>query len=131
MFLHELAAKWSARQIDWRRLGALVNGEAVAAEVLSDLEALSIEAGTEELTLTAAGAVVDMNPDSIGRAIRQGRLANVGRKNAPRVRRADVMALAQRKPAKPASGERTVTPSSLGAITRDAIASKLPRVERG
>jgi hypothetical protein len=126
--LAELRQAWTQRRDEWRRLGVHVDGARVAEEILEELEQLEAADGEELLTLTDAAREAAMHPDSFGRAIRQGRIKNAGRPNAPRVRRADLAALTPR-------GRTTSqfdTPNaSLPRIARDAIAGKLPRVNRG
>jgi hypothetical protein len=81
---------------NWRRRAALARelaaeGAARAFEVCAaDLE-LGIAAGNDELlTLTEAAEVSGFSADHLGRLIRQGKIINFGRQNAPRVRSADL-----------------------------------------
>lgn len=128
----ELSAKWEHRAAEWARLGVLVNGAQLAAEILEDLHELEAKDADETLTLTDAAKELDMHPDSIGRAIRQGRLPNCGRPNAPRVRRGDLEALGRRGRAKATpTSISSAARTSFGAITRDAIASKVSTIRRG
>ena len=52
MTIAQLRAKWEARQSEWRELGAVVNGEQIAADVLRDLGSLT-GASTEAVTPTS------------------------------------------------------------------------------
>lgn len=139
MTLAELMTRWQSRREEYARLGVLLDGSKLAAEVLADLEALETADGDEELTLTDAAKECDMHPDSIGRAIREGRIDNCGRKNAPRVKRSDLATLTAKpsrrtqrtRTASESSSESSKPDASLPAITRDAIAGKLPRLQRG
>ena len=128
MTLAELLLSWTQRRDEWRKLGVQVDGAKLAAEILAELEQLATADADELLTLTDAAREAQLHPDSIGRAIRQGRIANAGRPNAPRVRRGDLERLTRRR--RGASQSPDPAPS-LPAITRDAIAGKLPRVRRG
>jgi hypothetical protein len=128
MTLRDVVARWQARRGEWERLGVHVEGSKLAAEVVADLESIREAGENEELTLSQAAREIDVHPDSIGRAIRKGRLVNRGRKNAPRVRRSDLVIFTE---CERSTGERQRSIASLGGIARDAIASKLPRVERG
>lgn len=81
----------------WRSLAAFLSadlGAEAQARVL-ELAAQSLDrslAAQDDvlLTLTDAGTLVGRHPDTIGDAVRDGRLTDFGRKNAPRVRAADV-----------------------------------------
>jgi hypothetical protein len=55
-----------------------------------ELEAALRSEGAELLTLQDAALVSGYTPDHIGRLVRDGKVANHGRPNAPRVRRADL-----------------------------------------
>jgi len=128
MTIAELRQAWTNRRDEWRKLGVQVDGARLAEEVLAELEQLAAADAEELLTLTDAAREAQLHPDSIGRAIRQGRIQNAGRQNAPRVRRGDLEKLTTRR----RSASRSPDPApSLSAITRDAIAGKLPRERRG
>lgn len=86
----EIIARWSAREAEWSRLGASVNGSALAAEVIADLERIAASNGDDELTLSDASALSGYSSDHLSRLIREGKLENLGRKGAPRIRRADL-----------------------------------------
>lgn len=62
-----------------------------------ELEGLLRRQGHEELSLLAAARESGYTPDHLSRLIREGKIPNAGRRNAPRVRRADL-------PRKPSSG---------------------------
>jgi hypothetical protein len=66
----ELRAKWAHREEEWRTPGVSVNGEAVAREILADVQKLEQTADDETLNLTDAAREAHVHPDSIGRAIR-------------------------------------------------------------
>jgi hypothetical protein len=129
--LADLVNRWESRLAEWARLGIIVDGAKIATEIVTELAALSDANADEPLTLTAAAREYEMNPDSLGRAIRQGRLPNVGRPNAPRVLRRDVESLSRRRRRKRTVDSSEASGASLRAITRDALASRLPRIERG
>ena len=130
MTLAELVTRWQSRRAEYARLGVLLDGAKLADEVLADLADLEAADAEETLTLSDAAKELDMHPDSIGRAIREGRLPNHGRKNAPRVKRGELAALAGRR-SRRGTGETSASLATLPAISRDAIASKLPRIHRG
>lgn len=87
--LDGLAAQWREEAETLRKRGAAA--QAVAVESCADeltRELANLE--TEELTLTQAARVCGYSADHLGRLIRDGKIANAGRNNAPRVRRADL-----------------------------------------
>jgi hypothetical protein len=72
-------------------------GDARGADLL-DRVAVEIENAVtvqadELLSLTSAAHETGLHPDSIGRAVRDGRVPNHGRPNAPKVRRGDLTTL--------------------------------------
>src|SRR2546422_10233878 len=79
-YLHQFGDPNSARL--WRL---------AAVELERALEAF----GAETLTLDAAAKVSGYSPDYIRKQIAAGELPNAGRKNAPRIRRADLKAKPQ------------------------------------
>ena len=135
MTISELVSRWQSRRDEYARLGVLLDGAKLAAEILEDLHELETQEADELLTLTDAGRDFGLHPDSIGRAIREGRIPNCGRKNAPRVKRSDVARLTERRRSITKFGDQTgarpAVGASLGAVTRNAIASKLPVIRRG
>ena len=84
-----------------------------AVELERALEAF----GAETLTLAEAASATGYSPGYIGKLIAAGTLPNTGRKNAPRVRRADLKAKPQGRrgrPARPVEQQTTkqITPIS-------------------
>ena len=100
--LTELQEKWSTRLAEWRALGVHVAGERLAAEVLNDLRALVTE---DVVTLQEASLIGGYSVDHLQRLVAGGTIGNVGRKGAPRVRRADV-------PIKPGHGSASLPTAS-------------------
>ena len=90
MTRHDFNSKWLALRDEWSRRGFAAPVGPILAEMLGDLEAVARDEGTELLSLTQAALRCGYSPDSLGKMVRQGRLENVGRKNAPRVRVADL-----------------------------------------
>ncbi len=73
-----------------------------AAELDQALQAL----GEETLTLVEAAAVSGYTADHIGSLVRSGKIRNVGRPNAPRVRRAELPIKSPTSPGRPAATPR-------------------------
>lgn len=84
----ELPGRWRARAHDLIPYSTA----AVAAfnEVADDLEKALKEQAAELLTLNEAAEASGFSADHLGVLIRQGKLANLGRKHSPRVRRPDL-----------------------------------------
>jgi hypothetical protein len=113
-------AKWR-RQSDWmKRRRALVDGASLCDEILRDFESSFAVHANEALNLQEAAEESGFSSDHLGRLVRDGKIPNAGRPNAPRIRRADL-------PRKPASGLRPArsSPKLLGAtpgqIARDIV----------
>ena len=87
--LSELAACWRTRALELRQVEA--GGQAAALSVAADdLDALIASAGEELLSLTSAARESGYSSDHLGRSVRRGAIANGGRENAPKIRRADL-----------------------------------------
>ena len=82
--------KWSTRADDLRKLGALVNGDRLIGEFLTELEQLFRGEESELLTLTEAASYSGYSADHLARLLRDGDLENAGRRHRPRVRRGDL-----------------------------------------
>jgi hypothetical protein len=82
--------RWLVRRDEWERLHVQVDGAALAAEVIADIERLDSAAGDESLTLAQASDRCGYSTDHLSRLVREGKLKNLGRKGAPRVRAADL-----------------------------------------
>lgn len=88
--IFKIQHSWETRLEEWERLRVHVDGAAIASEVLADLTRLSEGDGHDELTLKGAAAISGYSADHLSRLIRAGSLPNVGKKGAPRIRRADL-----------------------------------------
>lgn len=71
-------------------VGAQVNAALLVRQIVASLRQVSETALTETLSLTQAAERTGYSADHIGRLVREGRLPNAGRKNAPRVRLRDL-----------------------------------------
>lgn len=84
-----LPAAWRERAELLRRHGAMEASQ-TTSQLADELEATLRTSAMDPLTLSGAAEVSGLSIDTIGRMVRDGRLANVGRKHAPRVRRGDL-----------------------------------------
>lgn len=84
--LRELAAEWRAEAEHDERRGLPAPGRHYAEVLEERLAAVA----TEELTLQQAKEETGFEYDTIQKQVSDGRLPNVGRKGAPRVRRCDL-----------------------------------------
>ena len=116
----DLPAQWRQRAQFLSDYGDPVSArlwQIAAAELEQALRAL----GEESLTLVEAAQLCGYTPEHIGSLVRQGKIANLGRKNAPRVRRADLPTKQPTKPGRPPKKDKAAAEAE--QIT--SIASKL------
>jgi hypothetical protein len=120
--LADLRRRLEAKREEFRRYDALVNGALLCEDILRDLEAVERADAVETLDRRQAADLMEVHPDSITRAIRCGRLENVGTRRRPRVRKVDVVAVVgTRRNRHCGSGAER----GADAIARQAIASRL------
>jgi hypothetical protein len=122
----EFMGRWSQRADELKRLAANVDGQKVIAELLAELALLFREEDSQALTLREAAQVSGYSPDHLGREVRAGRIPNVGRRNAPRIRRGDL----PRKPGRLLSSQ----PENMFArrqIARSVVTSRTERNHDG
>ena len=86
-----LAALWRERATYLREFGDS-NTARLWTLAADELEAALRTAGEEGLTLSHAAKLSGLTPDYLGQLVREGKLKNVGRPGAPRIRRADLPA---------------------------------------
>ena len=94
--LIDLLTKWRSEVADLRTLYYDEPRALLTARHLSELEAALHREDNELLTLTEAAHLSGYSEDHLGRLVRDGTIANAGRENAPRIRRADVPVKANR-----------------------------------
>jgi hypothetical protein len=75
---------------DCEQLDAQVNAASLVRELVASLRELRRAAHDSSMSLADAAACTGYSADHIGRLVRAGRIPNVGRKNAPRVRCRDL-----------------------------------------
>ncbi len=98
---NEFQSKWETLRDEWSRRGFSAPVGPIVDELLADLQSVERDEGAELLNLTQAALRSGYSPDSIGRMLKTGRLTNCGRKNAPRVRAADLPRKPLRFPTRP------------------------------
>ena len=86
----ELRAVWSARQVEWLRFAANVDGAKIIAAFLADLDSVTVSEREEALSLAEAARISGYSRDHLARLIRSGSIPNAGAKNRPKLRRKDV-----------------------------------------
>lgn len=90
MSLEDLRQRWATRRDELARLGAQVDGAKVIEEFLSDLK-VNVECeGNELLSISQAAILSGYSAEHLARSVRQGRIANSGRKHKPLIRRNDL-----------------------------------------
>lgn len=129
----DVIAQWMERGQLLAGLRAQVDGATIVADFVADLQRIETAETDDLLTLTEAAKECGYNADSLGRMIRENRLTNHGRPNAPRVRRGELprrarsdLGLEDSSALAVVAGER----ASLAAITRDAVRAKVSRARR-
>jgi hypothetical protein len=77
--------RWERRLADWEELG--LQQAKLARQVLKDLKSMAKaeEKGRTVLNLVQAEQATGYHRGHIGRLVREGKVANYGRKNAPKV----------------------------------------------
>jgi hypothetical protein len=98
-----------------KRLNIQVNAAALVDEMVSSIREIRAAYLDKPLSLIEASERSGYSPDHIGRLVRDGRIPNVGRPNAPKVRARDL-------PAKP---KKKLAPSQALAYNPDADARSL------
>ena len=86
----EFVTKWADEAHAMRNRGALVNGAALLEEVLHDFDAATSDHQAQPLTLGNAARESGYSVDYLGRLVREERIPNAGRPNAPKIRRSDL-----------------------------------------
>lgn len=88
--LFELATAWKEEAIRLRDRYADERGARILTVAADELTGVLSDIDSQLLNLEQAAAVSGYSADHLGRLIRQGKIPNAGRKNAPKVRRADL-----------------------------------------
>jgi len=114
--LHDLPPNWRRRANELRDWAAAEAAATALERAADELDDTLRWRGSEPLTLAQAASESGYNAESLGRMVRQGKVPNVGRTNAPRIRRGDL-------PHKPAV-------VSQPAPTYDAVADARALVSR-
>jgi hypothetical protein len=71
-------------------IGAQVNAALIVRQIIGSLRSVREAALAEALSLTKAAERTGYSAEHLGRLVRQGRLPNAGRKNAPKIRLSDL-----------------------------------------
>lgn len=123
--VRDLAPAWRLLAETLRLNGADQAARATEARA-DELEAALRVEGDATMTLAQAAVASGYSADHLGREVREGRLRNVGRKGAPRIRRKDLPRKATRALAPFAS--RIYDP---GADARSLLAGRLQHTGEG
>jgi hypothetical protein len=113
----ELVTRWRSEAKILRRRGAIPQAE-VLEECAQDLEEALRHHDEDTLTLAEASQASGYTADHLGRLVRDGRLHNAGKRNAPRIRRCDL-------PQKGSHFDRSPGPSHLGSASKEQIARSI------
>lgn len=115
--------KWATEATALRRRRALVDGAALLEEVLADFAAVARADAEEILDLRQAARESQYSADHLGRLVRLGKIPNVGRPHAPRIRRGDL----PRKPAalRPEASRLSLLGATPRQIARTVVTSQV------
>ncbi len=105
--LAALCERWRDEAATLRRRGAEAQA-CVLEQCAEELEAGVREAELEALTLQEAAVESGYSTDHLGRLVREGKVQNVGKPNAPRIRRCNL-------PRKPRTDVDDIAKRLLGA----------------
>ena len=122
MTREEFFARWSGVAAGLKRYSSQVDGAALLAEVLSDVETLFRTEESEELTIGEAAEASGYSRDHISRLVRRGAIRNVAARHRPRIRRGDM-------PSKPNSLRSESSAAILPITSRRQIARSVVNSE--
>lgn len=105
---------------EWERLRVQVDGAAFAREVLSDIDELTHDSLFTPLNLVDASRESGYSAAWLGRAVREGRIPNAGRENAPKILRKDL----------PKKIRRLHETNSVSNLSRERIARAVVNSQR-
>lgn len=88
--LFALVERWKDRAHTLRDYGAQEDAAQLWERAAAEMETAIALFAEEDLSLTESGRETGFSADHLGREVRTGRIENVGRKNAPRIRRGDL-----------------------------------------
>ena len=118
----EFVAKWAAEGEVLGRRRAQVDGAGLRREVLADFaDVMEADAG-DVLNLREAAEESGYSADHLGRLVREGKVPNAGRPNAPKIRRADLPRKASALRTKPLG--LNLLGATPGQIARAVVNSK-------
>lgn len=85
-----LVLRWTQQLEAFARVNALVDGAKLVNDFLVDLRGLELAKEDPIVTLRAAAKESGYSVEHLARMVRQGKIPNAGRRNAPRIRVADL-----------------------------------------
>jgi hypothetical protein len=116
VWVETLISEWRTEAELFARRGQVATSVLIRG-MAEELEGAASRSAGEELTLGDAALESGYSPDHLGRLIREGKLPNAGRSNAPRVRRSDL-------PKKTVSAQSKAPHLSREQIVRSVITTK-------
>jgi len=122
--LEFLRARLLWRRAELSRVGALVQGDKLIDEVLSDLEGAERQQNGRLLKLSEASRLCGYSPDHLRVLIRAGKLTDYGRPNAPLVRPDEL-------PRKPGHSTPALTPArAIANLKAQIVGNAIPSRQR-
>jgi len=122
MVIAGLPVEWKSRAMKLRRWAGASDAARAWEAAAEELEAALTGEEDDLLDLPSASFVSGYSADHLGRLVRQGRIPNAGRRNAPRIRTSDL----PRKPGYLPPDSATANP----AVNREQIARTLLLLHR-
>jgi len=113
---HTLAAQWRHRAEQLRDWGGSADAARLWERAAVELEQALASVGNDTLSLTEAAKLTGLTAGHLGDLIRAGKVANAGRKHAPKIRRSDLPP--QKRESEPRPRRPVLKQSDLSRIVR-------------
>lgn len=116
-------ARWDANVAEWERIGICPDHCRLVRSILADFDQAFRDEQGATLTPAQAAEVSRYSADHLKRLIRDGKIPNAGRPNAPLIRRSDL-------PLRPSARLQCTGPTAQVSATRRTVDSVLTTLKR-
>jgi hypothetical protein len=86
----EFRARWVRRREELARLGAQVDGARIIDEFVADFDSVERDEAEQIVSIGRAAELSGYSAEHLARCVRDGRIANAGRRGKPMIRRGDL-----------------------------------------